>query len=236
MWDRPRRSPAVSSTRSTSSRQVHPMPFPTRRSSDLVIVSCAAALAGSGCDSTITSSEALPPLEAASIDADAGSWRMILLSGPTQFTVAAPAAETSAAYAAELAAIKTAQSNLTAAQRGSIDYWAGGGGLRWNQIVRELVARVNLPPAPRPDGTYPVPDPENPFADPQFPFANPPYPARAYSYVAVAQYEALKTAWYWKYQFHRRSPARIDGGIRALMPVGDLPAYPSEDAVLSGVK
>src|SRR6266550_2472570 len=32
-----------------------------------------------------------------------------------------------------------------------------------------------------------------------------------------------------------RWPARIDGGIRALMPVGDLPAYPSEDAVLSGV-
>src|SRR2546429_9963948 len=27
----------------------------------------------------------------------------------------------------------------------------------------------------------------------------------------------------------------MDGGIRALMPVGDLPAYPSEDAVLSGV-
>src|SRR6266576_2478687 len=175
------------------------MPSPLRPSVLAVIVSCAAALAGSGCDNTITS------------------------------------AETSAAYAAEVAAIKTAQANLTAAQRSSIAYWAGGGVLRWNQIVRELVARFNLPPAPRPDGTYPVPDPENPFADPQFPFANPPYAARAYSYVAVAQYEALKTAWDWKYQFHRRSPARIDGGIRALMPVGDLPAYPSEDAVLSGV-
>jgi len=211
------------------------MPSPLRPSVLAVIVSCAAALAGSGCDNTITSSETLPPLEMASLDSNAGSWRMIVLSGPTQFTVVAPAAETSAAYAAELAAIKTAQANLTAAQRSSIAYWAGGGVLRWNQIVRELVARFNLPPAPRPDGTYPVPDPENPFADPQFPFANPPYAARAYSYVAVAQYEALKTAWYWKYQFHRRSPARIDGGIRALMPVGDLPAYPSEDAVLSGV-
>src|SRR2546430_8575762 len=235
MWDRPRRSPAASSTRSTSSRQAHPMPSPLRPSVLAVIVSCAAAFAGSGCDNTITSSEALPPLEMASLDSNAGSWRMIVLSGPTQFTAAAPAAETSAAYAAELAAIKTAQANLTAAQRSSIAYWAGGGVLRWNQIERELVARFNLPPAPRPDGTYPVPDPENPFADPQFPFANPPYAARAYSYVAVAQYEALKTAWYWKYQFHRRAPARIDGGIRALMPVVDLPAYPSEDAVLSGV-
>jgi hypothetical protein len=192
-------------------------------------------LAIAACDNTITSSEPLPPLQAASLDSNAGSWSMIVLSGPTQFTVAAPAAETSAAYTAELAAIKALQANLTTAQRRSIEYWAGGGVLRWNQIVRELVARFNLPPAPRSDGTYPVPDPENPFGDPQFPFANPPYAARAYSYVAVAQYEALKTAWYWKYQYNRRSPARNDGGIRALMPVGDLPAYPSEDAVLSGV-
>lgn len=206
-----------------------------RRSVLAAAISGAAALAGSGCDNTITSSEVLPPLQAASLDSAAGSWRMIALTGPTQFTVAAPAAETSAAYAAELAAIKTAQARLTGAQRSSITYWAGGGVLRWNEIVRELVARFNLPPAPRPDGTYPVPDPENPFADPQFPFANPPYAARAYSYVAVAQYEALKAAWYWKYQYHRPAPARVDNGVAALMPVSDLPAYPSEDAVLSGV-
>jgi PAP2 superfamily len=198
-----------------------------------VAVPCAAAL--SGCDNTITFSETLPPLQAASLDSGAGSWQMIVLSGPTQFTVAAPAAETSAAYLAELAAIKTAQANLTDAQRRTIAYWSGGGVLRWNQVLRGLVARFNLPPAPRPDGTYPVPDPENPFADPQFPFANPPYAARAYSYVSVAQFEALKSAWYWKYQYHRSSPARLDGSISALMPVGDLPAYPSEDAVLSGV-
>ncbi len=201
----------------------------------ILAVAGAAALAGLGCDNTITTSEALPPLQAVSLDSGAGSWRMIVLSGPTQFTVAAPAADTSAAYAAELAAIKSAQPNLTAAQRRSIGYWSGGGVLRWNEIVRELVARFNLPPAPRPDGTYPVPDPENPFADPQFPFANPPYAARAYSYVSVAQFEALKAAWYWKYQYHRRSPALVDNGISALMPVSDLPAYPSEDAVLSGV-
>jgi hypothetical protein len=195
----------------------------------------AVAVITAGCDNAITSSELLPPLDAASLDSTAGNWQMIVLSGPTQFTVAAPAAETSAAYTVELAAIKATQANLTAAQRSVIDYWAAGGVLRWNQIVRGLVARYNLPPAPRADGTYPVPDPENPFADPQFPFANPPYASRAYSYVSVAQYEALKTAWYWKYQYHRRSPARIDNGVTALMPVSDLPAYPSEDAVLSGV-
>jgi len=66
----------------------------------------------------------------------------------------------------------------------------------------------------RPDGTYPVPDPENPFADPQFPFANPPYAARAYSYVAVAQYEALKTAWYWKYQYTGPRPPASTTALR----------------------
>ena len=160
---------------------------------------------------------------------------MIVFTAPTQFTVAAPAATTSAAYVAELTAIKTAQSNLTEAQRRSIAYWSGGGVLRWNEIVRELVARFNLPPAPAVDGTYPVPDAENPFADPQFPFSNPAYAARAYSYVSAAQYDALKSAWYWKYQYNRASPAKIDGAVNALMPLSDLPAYPSEDAVISSV-
>ena len=160
---------------------------------------------------------------------------MILLSGPGQFAVAAPASVTSAAYQAELAAIKKAQSSLTAAQRASIDYWSGGGVLRWNQITRALVARFNLPPAPAADGSYPVPDAENPFGDPNFPFANPAYAARAYSYVSAAQADALKAAWYWKFQYNRASPANVDNSIAALVPISALPAYPSEDAVLSGV-
>ncbi|HZM52420.1 MAG TPA: phosphatase PAP2 family protein, partial [Vicinamibacteria bacterium] len=93
---------------------------------------------------------------------------------------------------------------------------------------------ADLPPAPR-NGTYPAPDPENPFADPNFPFGNPPYAARAYSYVSLAQYEALKVAWFYKYQYNRPSPSKVDSGVQALMPTTDLPAYPSEDAVLSGV-
>ena len=88
---------------------------------------------------------------------------------------------------------------------------------------------------PRPDNTYPAPDAENPFGDPNFPFANPPYAARAYSYVSVAQYEALKAAWHYKYLYDRKSPYVNDSGIKALMPETGLPAYPSEDAVMSAV-
>jgi hypothetical protein len=187
------------------------------------------------CDRAVTLTEALPPLEAGSLDADASRWSYLVLTGPEQVTVAAPTAVTSDAYRAELEAVKTAQSRTTDAQRRAVQYWSAGGVLRWNEIERELVARYSLPPAPRPDGTYPVPDAENPFADPQFPFANPPYAARAYGYLAVAQYEALKSAWFWKFRYGRLSPARVDAAVRSVVPPSELPAYPSEDAVISGV-
>jgi len=171
----------------------------------------------------------------ASSDPDAGSWRMIVLSGPTQIAVAPPAAVTDSAYLAEIAAVKTAQAQITEAQRQAVDYWSRGGVLRWNEILMELVSRADLPPAPTAAGTYPAPDANNPFADPQYPFSNPPYAARAYSYVALAQYEALKVAWYYKYRYNRPSPAKLDSAVQPLMPAMDLPAYPSEDAVVSGV-
>ena len=200
-----------------------------------VAAGCAFALALTGCDKGVSPVEVLPPLEAADLDATAGTWGMVVLTGPTQIAVPAPAATTTPAYAAELAAIKSAQAGLTRAQRNAIAYWSGGGVLRWNQFARELVARYNLPPAPRADGTYPAPDAENPFGDPMFPFANPPYAARAYSYLSVAQYDALKAAWHYKYQYNRPAPANVDDAIQPLMPISDLPSYPSEDAVLSGV-
>jgi hypothetical protein len=199
----------------------------------LVVVAFAAAL--SGCSNDIRQLENLPPSSPASGDANAGNWRMIVLSGPTQFGVPPPADATSGAYRAELESIKAAQGILTDAQRESIEYWSAGGVLRWNQIMRALVARADLPPAPRENGTYPAPDPDNPFADPQFPFGNPPYAARAYSHVSVAQFEALKVAWHYKFLYNRPSPSRVDSGVQALMPATAVPAYPSEDAVLSGV-
>jgi hypothetical protein len=194
-----------------------------------------AALPLAGCDKSVQPTEIYAPVAPTNVDADAGTWRMIVLTGPDQITVPQPVAISSAAYVAEVAAVKSAQANATSAQRQAAAYWAGGGVLRWNEIERELVARFNLPPVPRADGTYPIPDAENPFGEPEFPFSNPPYAARAYSYVSVAQYEALKAAWYWKYRYNRPSPAKVDGGVSSIVRPGDLPAYPSEDAVLSGV-
>ena len=81
-------------------------------------------------------------------DANAGDWRMIVLTGPAQIAVPPPGQTGSVDYQAELAAIRNAQSRLTRAQRAAIDYWSRGGVLRWNEILMELVADSDLPPAP----------------------------------------------------------------------------------------
>ena len=197
---------------------------------------CAIALGIQSCKE-IEITDNLVPQAPANLDETAGTWKPVILTTNyfVQVPVAAPVAITSDAYKAELAAIKDVQSKLTKGQKDIIEYWSVGGVLRWNQILRELVARYNLPPAPRADGSYIFPDVENPFADPQFPFSNPPYAARAYSYVAVAQYDALKAVWFYKYQYNRPAPYDVDTEVQALVPKTTLPAYPSEDAVVSGV-
>jgi hypothetical protein len=186
------------------------------------------------CDKSIEFSEQLTPLKPADLDSNAATWTMVFMTGPTQIVVPVPSDVTSDAYKAELTSIKDVQSKLTGAQRESIEFWSGGGVLRWNQIFRELVARYNLPPAPKADGTYPTPDAENPFGDPAFPFSNPPYAARSYSYVSNAIYDAMKATWYYKYLYNRAAPYTQDAAIQALVPKTDLPSYPSEDAVMSG--
>jgi hypothetical protein len=188
-----------------------------------------------GCDKDVPLNQELIMLNPADLDVDAGTWKPIMMSNVSQIVVAPPAAVASAVYTDELASIKNLQANLTDDQKKSIEYWSAGGVLRWNEIMRGLVSKYNLPPAPNNLGTYPAPDASNPFGDPNFPFANPPYAARAYSYVTAAQYDALKAAWYYKYLYNRPTPYNVDPGVEALMAKTSLPGYPSEDAVLSGV-
>jgi len=186
------------------------------------------------CNKDIDQDEQFQPLKPAKLDDTAGTWTKILVES-NQVTLA-PAANAigSDAYNAELASIKTLQANLNSDQRKAIEYWSGGGVLRWNQLFRDLVARYNHPPEPAADGTYPAPDAENPFSMPQFPFSNPPYAARAFSYVSAAQYDALRSAWYYKYKFNRPAPYQADNTVKGLMPASTLPGYPNEEAVMSG--
>lgn len=202
----------------------------------IALVLASALAVAISCNKNIDGSEGLFPLQPSTVDANAGTWKPIAITSYTKYslTVPTPADTSTTAYKTELSTIKNLQGALTSSQRNAIAYWSDGGVLRWNQIFRELVARFNLPPAPLSNGTYIFPDANNPFADPQFPFANPPYAARAYSYVSVAMYDALKAAWYYKYQFNRPSPYLVDKNVKSLMPKVDIPSYPSEEAVMSG--
>jgi hypothetical protein len=174
-------------------------------------------------------------LQPASTDINAGNWRPILLTGPAEFTVVAPAATNTPDYIAQVNEIKSFQATITSAEKKAVQYWSAGAVLRWNEIMRELVALHNLPPYQNADGTYPVPSAANPLAYPLFPFANPPYAARAYAYVAAAQYDALVAAWYYKKLFNRAAPYTVDATVTSLIPKSDLPSYPSEDATVVGV-
>lgn len=173
-------------------------------------------------------------LQPANIDINAGTWKPVLLTGPTEFPVTAPAATTTPDYIAQINEIKTWQAELTEEEKDIVEYWSAGAVLRWNEIMRELVAKHNLPPYQNPDGTYPAPNANNPLAYPQFPFANPPYAARAYAYISAAQYDALVAAWHYKKLYNRAAPYKVDATVKVLIPQSDLPSYPSEDAVVAG--
>jgi hypothetical protein len=192
----------------------------------LVIVACNKDVEGR--------TDKAPSLQPANIDLNAGTWKPILLATADEIAVPAPSATTTPDYIAQVNEIKTWQANLTSDEKKIVKYWSAGAVLRWNEIMRELVAKHNLPPYQNDDGTYPAPNANNPLAYPQFPFANPPYAGRAYAYVSAAQYDALVAAWHYKTLYNRAAPYNIDSSVKVLIPKSALPSYPSEDAVVAG--
>jgi hypothetical protein len=189
-----------------------------------------------GCKKTIEEvNEQYQLLNPSRPDANAGTWKPILLTTANEFTCATPIATSSPDYVLQLNEIKSFQNDLTADKRKLVNYWGAGAVLRWNEIMRELVAKHNVPPYQNEDGTYPIPSANNPLAYPTFPFSNPPYAARAYAYLSAAQYDACIAAYFYKQQFNRAAPFVVDGNIQTLLPKSTLPSYPSEDAVVMGV-
>ena len=200
------------------------------------VLSCLCLYSLVSCESDIKESNAdYQALQPTKIDADAGKWTPMLVSATTEFNLPAPQPTNSTAYQQELQELKGIMNSLTNEQKRIINYWSAGSVLRWNEIMRELVAKHNLPPYQNEDNTYPVPSAANPFAYPVFPFSNPPYAARAYAYLSVAQYDALVLAYQYKAAFQRPAPYKTDSSIQPAVPKSELSAYPSEDAVVAGV-
>jgi len=194
-----------------------------------------AIVIGISCSKDIVErTENIAALKPTNIDLNAGTWKPVLLTGPTEFAVAAPIATTNPDYIAQVNEIKSWQAHMSEEDKRLVKYWGAGGILRWNEIMRELVAKHNLPPYQNADDTYPIPSAANPLAYPQFPFSNPPYAARAYAYVSAAQYDALVAAYHYKKLYNRKAPYNVDSSVNALIPKSDLPSYPSEDAAIVG--
>ncbi len=167
-------------------------------------------------------------------DTGAGNWKPILLTSKTEFAVDAPLATTSNDYKAEILEIKAWQQDMNSEKEAQLKYWGAGSVLRWNEIMRELVAKYNLAPYQNADGTYTNPSAANPLAYPFFPFANPPFAARAYAYYSAAQYDALVSAYHYKSQYKRPTPHQVDASVKELLPVAATYAYPSEAGVVAG--
>src|SRR6187399_668110 len=135
-----------------------------------IVISLFAVALFNSCSKDLTESNLqFPALQPASTDINAGTWRPILLTGPTEFTVIAPAATTTPDYIAQVNEIKSFQAKITKEEKRAVEYWSAGAVLRWNEIMRELVALHNLPPYQNPDGSYPFPNANNPLAYPTFP-------------------------------------------------------------------
>jgi hypothetical protein len=184
------------------------------------------------CDKTVDL-PGLEPYAETSLDANGGTWKTFNLANGQELAVPAPTDVASAEYLAELQEVKNLSGQATTEQQQAARFWGAGAVLRWHEIARELAAQYNVPPNYNADGTYSAPDPMNPGAYPRFPFANPPYASRALALLSVAQYDGLVAAWHHKYQYNRRAPYHQDASLESLLPVTELPSYPSEDAVIA---
>ena len=186
-----------------------------------------ALLGLAGCKEPVISEGIQPLSEPATTDANGGNWRTITLTSGADVTVPQPAAVASDTYQKELTDVKNGLLGTNPEQNTAVNYWATGGVHRWNQIARQLVAKYNVDPA------YNTATGQFAPFDATSPATSPLYAARLYALLSVAQYDALVVAWRAKYQYNRPSLTRQ--GVNGLVPVLDVPSYPSEDAAVAEV-
>jgi hypothetical protein len=87
-----------------------------------------------------------PLLTPVKTDANAGTWKPILVSNFDSYTPSTPLNEQDPAFKEQLNDIVELQKSMNDADMQNMKYWGAGGILRWNEILRELVAKYNLPP------------------------------------------------------------------------------------------
>ncbi|MGH2403164.1 MAG: vanadium-dependent haloperoxidase, partial [bacterium] len=141
-------------------------------------------------------------------DAYAGNWKTWILGSGREVRLASPAAAGSPQAATELAQLRRAQLERTAAQIDAARVWdAGPATKRWSEIHLEMI-RAHRP--------------------------NPPRAARGLALAHLAMYDALVTAWHTKYLHNLPAPSSVDRTLTPAVRPRDNPSYPSEHAVAAG--
>jgi hypothetical protein len=162
----------------------------------------------------------LPILQTNSLDDNAGSWKTVTnMDYDVSFLLNTPVSVEDENYQSGLLELQEITQNRTPEQERKVAFWSASGVLRWNRILRNLVAKYNRPPAENTNN----------------PFAHPPFAARAYALLSVAQHEALIETWKLKYTTNRVAPGKSNPNINVQFKISELPSYPSEQAVIAGV-
>ena len=146
-----------------------------------------------------------------SSERDAGSWKTWVIADGAAMRPEAPPSQTSAQTAAEIEEIIQLQSTADPARAATIAAWNTLPTSRWHDLALDR------------SGFYWA-------LLPDIRTATPARSARAFALLNVAMYDALVAAWDAKYAYGRTAPARADSRVRPLVPVGDVPSYPSEHA------
>ena len=147
-------------------------------------------------------------------EAGAADWPTFVLTRGDALRPTAPPAERSAVAESEIQEIIALQRTTTATTDSLVRRHDGDPTSIWTQAAVDLL------------GVYwtILPDVRN---------ATPARSARLMALLHVAMHDAVVASWDAKFAYRRRAPARGDGRVRALVPVGDLPSYPSEHAAVA---
>ena len=140
-------------------------------------------------------------------DSNAGTWRTWVIPNGAALRPAPPPSNA----AAELDEIVAIQQTVTPAEAAMIETWNTLPTTAWHDLALDLF------------GFYWI-------LLPDVRLATPARSARAFALLHVAMYDALVAVWDAKYAFDRQPPARADARVRALVPIPDIPSYPSEHA------
>jgi membrane-associated phospholipid phosphatase len=142
---------------------------------------------------------------------NAGTWDTWVIASGASLRPAAPPGPLSSQTASEIDQIIQLQSTADPALTASIAAWNTLPTSRWQELALDR------------SGFYwaLLPDIRS---------ATPARSARAFALLHVAMYDALVATWDAKYAYGRIAPARADSRVRALVPLGDVPSYPSEHA------